>query len=272
MSLKMTGGFKPIAAGQFKLGDSAPPATLGRQYANNYVAVTGGTIYEAPAGGDITATVDSMSNGDAIIMEEGTHTIDALYNNQYVSYPNRLKSVLFVGDTNDAGNVLFDVDHWGESIPRDDNIIASGNNRHQYAFLSYKRTRPGNDGSPNYSVSLVRDGRYAYFTNVYLDFNNGDFSWIYNNNNSAGNVTFNRCTFANFNNIQPRYSGLTDNVRINDCLLESASNYRFNDVLETNPVTNATIDTVNRTYNTTTYPSNGHLYVPVEVTTPIFTS
>jgi hypothetical protein len=98
--------------------------------------------------------------------------------------------------------------------------------------------------------------------NCYFDNNGGDISWHYDNASSTGtDVEFIRCTFANYTNWDNSYSGRDDQIDVGDCLFSGSTDSTEYVDLGGN-VTNATIDETNRTYNTSTYSSSGHLYVP----------
>lgn len=248
--------------------------TFGRLYAESYTAATSGSIIEVATTDDLETEINSSSDGDALLLEPGTYDTDCqIVVTNSISDVFRGKNILIVGDTDTAQDVLVNVDNDGDGTSRDHPIFAPSIGSaptiyRQLAFLSYKRIQIS---TTNYISSLVSayvsaDSPMGVMVNCYFDNNNSagsaNVSWHYNNSNSSTiDVRFVRCTFASYDTWSASYSGLDNVVDVGSCLFSGATDTTEYVNLGGN-VTSATIDTANRTYNTSTYPTAGHLYVP----------
>ena len=254
--------------------------SYGKQFADAYVAGTGGSIveYSGGSGTDITSTLVGMTNGDCLLLPEGQYDLGISQGaGSYSSEPFNNKECAIVGDTNDPANVVVTFDH---NATRDKPIFSTSSgaqtptDKRQMAFLTLTRV----DGSTtNYVAALIRgNGGNAKgrLVNVYFENQTSShiIAWGYDNSSLPHDVQFIRCTFANYASWANRYNfGNKGTTYAKDCLYSGA--YDTNDIYfyGTNQAS-ATIDTTNRTYNTSTYPTAGHLYVPSDFTNDANTS
>lgn len=246
--------------------------TFGRLYAESYIAASGGSIIEVATTDDLETEINNSSDNDALLLEPGSYAYDALTRGSFYSDPFRGKNILIVGDTNEAQEVLVEVNHDGEAAARDHPIFTDNTGPtiyRQLAFLAFKRLAIT---GTNYADALVRGNDTevrsprGVMVNCYFDNNNfdlrADISWHYDNNNRTTiDVRFIRCTFAYYQDWQASYSGLDNVLDVGNCLFDKTTDTTEYVNLGGN-VVNAVIDTTNRTYDTATYPTAGHLYVP----------
>lgn len=246
--------------------------TFGRLYAESYIAATSGSIIEVFTTDDLETEINNSSDGDALLLEPGSYTTDAqIVTASFNSDPFRGKNILIVGDTDAAQDVVVEVDNDGDGAVRDHPVFTrapTGTSTptiyRQLAFLVYKRLQTT---GTNYANALVRgntDGLgppKGVMVNCYFDSNNGDVSWHYDNSNTAIDVRFIRCTFGNYANWDASYTGLDNVLDVGNCLFDKTTDTSEYVNLGGN-VTSATVDITNRTYDTATYPTAGHLYVP----------
>ena len=254
--------------------------SYGKQFAEAYVAGTGGSVveYSGGSGTDITSTLVGMTNGDCLLLPEGQYDLGISQGaGTYSSEPFNNKECAIVGDTNDPANVVVTFDH---NATRDKPIFSTSSgtqtptDKRQMAFLTLTRV----DGSTtNYIAALIRgNGGNAKgrLVNVYFENQTSShyIAWGYDNSSLAHDVQFIRCTFANYAAWANRYNmNNKGTTYAKDCLYSGA--YDTDDIYfyGTNQAS-ATIDTTNRTYNTSTYPTAGHLYVPSDFTNDANTS
>jgi len=228
-----------------------------RAYANEYVANTGGSITTFSTPGSIDSVIDGLSDGDVLQLSPGTYTATRGSNTDAF----RGKDILICGTSEQSQDVLIEFDHDQPSGVRDHPIFGDPSTlQRQMAFLSFKRIQTS---GTNYISALVKGfgNDRGKMVNCYIDLNNGDVSWLYDNNNDPDiDVRFYNCTFANYANWDSRYSGRTDVVEVHNCLFDAG--YDTDDVqfFGTNP-SSATVDTVNRTYDTATFSESGHLVI-----------
>lgn len=248
-------------------GDNWPSLPSGADYATSYLATTGGTLINHSTTGSLNTVIDNASDGDAILLTDGSYTIDAIPFGLYTADCFRRKNILICG-ASFAENVVVTVNHDGVSAVRDHPVFCGSDSLHtptvnrQMAFITFLRQQTS---TLNYSSSLVfgngtplSKGRMV---NCYFDSNTGNVSWHYDNNSGALDVEFVRCTFANYGVWPSSYSGFDNVLTVSNCL--------FDDTIDTTEyvngggnVTSATVNTTARTYDTSTYTTAGHLYVP----------
>jgi len=234
---------------------SDSPTTFGEDYANSYLATTGGSLLTAS--GSIDSTIDSASDGDAILIPSGTHTITPL-SSQNGRDPFRLKNVLIVGDTNDPTTVTIDYNPDANGNERDHPLFSNrgytsaASTYKQMAFCTMFRNADTYLGT-NYSNALCRlfDPTEGIMINVYIDLDTQDVSWHYDNGNSSDNdVRFIRCTFANYGTWQSDYSGRDDQITVSNCAFEGTT------------LTGSYVDGGGNVTNTTSASTAGYNYVP----------
>jgi hypothetical protein len=245
-------------------GDEWPfISTLGRDYVSSYLATTGGSLITVSSGGDLRAAIDGATDGDAILVNEGTYQLGPAVGSDTLHSG---KDVLIAGNTDVPQNVVLDFDHDTNTDIRDHDVFSTScsTTNCQIAFLTFFRN-PTTTINTNYNSTILGGGNgttKGIAVNVYFDLDDKLVAWHYDNNeNTAHDVRFLRCTFANYSTWTTSYSGRNDVIDVGNCL--------FDDTTVTNEyvnlgdnVTSGTVDTGNRTYNTSTYPTAGHLYIP----------
>ena len=215
------------------------------------------------SGGDLRAAIDGATDGDAILVDEGTYSTGPVSGDDSIF---STKQVLIAGNTDAPQNVVIDFDHDAEGDIRDHPIFEQGTTStySQLAFLTFFRN-PTTTISTNYNSSLMKGGSgtaKGIAINVYFDLDDKLVAWHYDNNdNTAHDVRFLRCTFANYSTWTASYSGLDNVIDVGNCLFDDTTDQTEYVNLGGN-VTSGTVDTGNRTYNTSTYPTAGHLYIP----------
>lgn len=251
--------------------------TFGRKYADSYIATTSGTITPVATTDNLNTAVDNATDGDVLLLAEGAHDLDAtIVQTSFISDPFRNKNVLICGDTDTPQNVVVNFDADGTAAVRDGSTFVSYSsvacsNYRQMAFLAWRTVQTH---SLNYSAALVNNNHggssapaIGRATNCYIDYNNGNISWIYDNANvTSVDIEWTRCTFANYASWLTKYSGANAGNTVTNCLFDDTTQSEYTD--GGSNVTSATVDTTNRTYNTGTYSTAGHLYIPN--TTAIF--
>ena len=261
---------------QAEAGDDWPfIPTLGRSYADSYITTTSGTITPVATTDNLTTAVANATDGDVLLLEEGTHSLDgSIVQASFTADPFQGKNVLICGDTDVPQNVLINYDSDGTSPVRDEGIFnADGNVKSTYRQIAFLAWRTVQTHTNSYSASLTinnlgsTNGTKGIAVNCYIDYNNGNIAWVYDNNNSSTpDLQWHRCTFANYASWLTRYSGSTSVTDVGNCLFDDTTQSEYVDL--GGNVTSATVDTINRTYNTGTYSTAGHLYIPN--TTAIF--
>lgn len=267
------------ATGQSNIPNSGQPVPPGgTNYANSYVATTGGSITTfGSTSGNINTAVSNLSNGDALLLEAGSYTLTADTSEAYSSDPWRNKNILIAGTSGNANDVVIEVTH---AAQRGKHIFSEGDGSQldpqdpqspvktptinkQMAFLRLKRMT----NSPTNFVNALAGGVAAKeakgrMVNCILDLNVGDVSWIYDNGNSTNhNVKFIRTTILNYNGWVSSYSGATGIIAVDNCLFTGTTIENGRATL-TDCVTGATVGLSDGSYITEDYPTAGHLYIP----------
>lgn len=246
--------------------------TKGSKFATQYVGLTSGTIvsHSTGDGTSIDTAIGNLNNGDALLLEPGTYTCGG--NQEHDAYNTDIfetKYFLLAGNTDDAADVVIEYDHDQDSGVRDHPIFGSKASSEtdslarQMAFLTYKRVQTS---TTNYISALVRghvssDPAKGKMINCYVDLNNGNASWNYDNSNlTTLDVRFHNCTFANYGTWAGKYSGSNQVVHVYNGLFDDT--YNSTDAQFYGTTTgSATVDTTNRTYDVSTYTSSGHLVI-----------
>lgn len=181
------------------------PATL--KYVEEYLLSTGGTAVYVDAEGttmDISATVDGMSEGDALVMAPGNYTIFASNGNNAW---NRFKNICFAGDANDPKDVVLDIDY-SQSNDRDFPIFSTYNNNSKLHLYNFRYIRDKGTGGFNYTNAFTKWTAGGSARNVIFDLAGGNISWVYNNDGWSGPISYVRdCSFVNVGALQGNYSG-----------------------------------------------------------------
>jgi len=243
-------------------------ATEGYNYAQSYIATTGGSITTVTSAGSINTALNNLSDGDVLLLASGnTYTVTSEATDGYGNDPWRHKNVLICGDTDDAANVVLE---WTKAAGRGMHIFGGGDSTHvptvnkQSAFVTWYTQQTSETSYINALVAQVASTGPAKgrLVNCYIDQSTGGISWHYNNGNlTTIDVEFIRCTFANYSSWYESYSGRDDVITVTDCLFDDSTD-TTEYVNGGGNTTGATVDTTNRSYNTGTYTSSGHLYIP----------
>ena len=245
-------------------GDNWPEVTTkGYGYASSYLATTGGSLITVASGGDVRAAIDGSTDGDAILIDEGTYAFGPATSQNTMHSG---KEVLIVGNTDTPQSVVIDFDHDANGDIRDHPVFDSANSttNTQLAFLTFYRN-PTTTISTNYNSSLLKGGgglSKGIAINVYFDLDNKLVSWHYDNNSlTTHDIRYLRCTFANYSSWATSYSGSNSVVDVGNCLFDDTTQTSEYVDLGGN-VTSGTLNTTTRTYDTGTYATSGHLYIP----------
>jgi len=260
-----------------RAGDSWPSAlagptgagTNGALYAYSYLANTNGTLISKNDGGNINSIVDSMEDGDALLLGPGSYNVDLEeIDDGYIDDFMRSKDILVAGNVDDAA----DVDLYADSRSGNQRSYVVGhtdlNNKYaQYAFLTIRPSAPSSTSSYyNAIVGVDISGgskeTHANITNCIIDLSNylGAPSWEYNNRGSLKDVRFTRCTFANYTGWQGTYSEGSGTIYVTDTVYEHGRNSELS-LVESNIATNVSLDSAFN-YNQANHSTRGHLYVP----------
>lgn len=239
----------------------------GSLYATSYLAATGGSLIEVSTTGSINTALDNASDGDAILLKTaGTYSVTCTTTDAYGSDPWRAKNVLIVGDVDDAGDITLII---SKGSPRGMHLFAGGSTTHnpsiykQMAFLTAFKNETSTTSYINALVAQVATSGPAQgrMVNCIHNSNTGGISWIYNNSLlTTIDVEFVRCTFINYGTWYAKYSGSNDVITVSNTLFSGATvaNYvdgGFN-------VTSATVNNTTGSYDTGTYSTAGHLFIP----------
>ena len=208
-----------------------------------YIAHTSGTVREVTGGADEANAVnlDTMitstaSAGDLIILNPAsgsnfghfkvTHSVgDATTASIFAN-----KSLAIAGGGLKPNNIFIWDNHDGTASRRDHPLFHKGHpttqsstNYRQFLFnLTYHRHQTT---TTNYMNAITKeDLSGGTALNCILDFNNGDFSWRYDNGASTNyKNSFKHCTFLNYTDVDTPYAGQSSRVRVIDCAFEGSS-------------------------------------------------
>ena len=237
--------------------------TSGRLYADSYLATTGGSLITVASDGDVRAAIDGSTDGDAILIDEGTYAFGPATSSVLIHSG---KEVLIAGNTDTPQSVVIDFDHDANGDTRDHPVFGAQNltTNTQLAFLTFYRN-PTTTISTNYNSSLLKGGggqSRGIAVNVYFDLDDKLVAWHYDNNDyTTHDVRYLRCTFANYSSWTASYSGRDDVVDVGNCLFDDTTDQTEYVDLGSN-VYSATVNTASRSYSTSSYPTAGHLYIP----------
>lgn len=258
-----SGIWKLNEARNASMGGSWPTTTSGLFYAQSYIAQTGGSLITVSVGGNVRAAIDSSLDGDAVLIDEGTYSVGT---SSVGSAIHGGKEILIAGNTDIPQNVVIDYNHDVPEEIRDHPVFKDDCNttNTQLAFLTFYRN-PTNTISTNYNSTLVQGNSgttKGIAINVYFDLDDKLVAWNYDNsNNTTHDVRFLRCTFANYSSWVSSYSGSDGVIDVGNCLFDD-STITTEYINLGNNFAGAVVDTANRSYNTLTYPTAGHLYIP----------
>ena len=196
--------------------------TAGRKYAEGYLSAYGGSLIELDTPGDFSSTLDAASPGDAILfVEPGTYTSQATAGDAYNSCPWRKKQVLICGDTNDANEMVWGLNHAGQ---RGKHLWTGGYseasqypNQKRCAYVHIKRYATSSTNYINALAGMVTNiNMYGIMRNCIFDSQGGGISWIYDNNGRFANQVYVQyCTFFNYGGAwYNSYSGYNQAMRV----------------------------------------------------------
>ena len=223
-----------------------------------YIAHTSGTVREVTGGtSEANATnldtliTSTANNGDLILLNPAsgssfghfkvTHSTgdDASSANIFAN-----KQIAIVGGGLKPNNIFVWHDHDGTTGRRDHPIFqrswtgsAPSNDTdraltyRQFMFnLTYHRHQTS---TTNYENSITRAPMGGgTMLNCIIDFNNGNWSWKYDNSNQTTyRVSYKHCTFLNYATVNNPYAGAQSAVRVIDCAFEDGSN-RLTDITD----------------------------------------
>ena len=216
-----------------------------------YIAHTSGTIREVTGGADEanatnldTMITSTAQNGDLILLNPAsgstfghfkiTHSTgdDASSANMFAN-----KQIAIVGGGLKPNNIFVWHNHDGATGRRDHPIFQrswTGSapsdeagralTYRQFLFnLTYHRHQTS---TTNYENAITRGPMGGgTMLNCIIDFNNGEWSWRYDNSNQTTyRVSYKHCTFLNYSAVDSPYSGSSTAVRVIDCAFEDGSN------------------------------------------------
>lgn len=243
-------------------------AYTGGDYATSYVATTGGSITNFSAtSGSLNTAIDNLSDGDVLLLQAGSYTLTSVNSASYTSCPWRNANVLIAGDVTDPNDVVIELTHTGD---RGKHIFAEGSGtdkiptvNKQMAFCRLKRLATSTTNYVNaLALGYGSNPAKGRMVNCILDLNNGNVSWTYDNGATTDHdVKFIRTTFLNYGTWQSSYTGANGIIVVDNCVFDDATQASDKATL-TDCETSVAVTTSDGSYNTTTYSTAGHLYVP----------
>lgn len=248
-----------------------PPATdVG--YHTAYLALTSGNLtsvtYAGPGIQNLNATIDAMSDGDALLLEPGEYEIDGVtdtsdtHPSQYTNDYFRMRNIAICGKTFDPADIII---HLREGpAPGDygyDPIFGAYSGTSTDWLRHFSHVRLIRHTTATYAYATAIDGYHqgdtkGYAKNVIFDFDDGPVSWKYNNSGSTSKVKIEDCSFVNYSTWLGSYSGATGSLVVEDCAFDDTTN--TTDAQVTFSGTNAQSVTFGADYNYTPTTS-GHL-------------
>lgn len=194
--------FKKITDGKVYNGKNfrdLSTVETGVSYAQEYIALTGGSIVNLSGGGNIDSTLDSMSTGDALVLGSGVYLASSTTETIF-----REKNFLICGSTSNPDDAV--LNYTPNTSFRDHPIFnASSSGANRIAFLAFNRisTRTG-----NYSTALHKESKGGVSYRVNYKFNNSDVAWLYDSRFYASIKVFESCTFSNYSVWRGDYNGI----------------------------------------------------------------
>ena len=191
-------------------------SSAGTDYHTTYLAETGGTLFEVTYSGsgvdNLNATIDAMSDGDALLLSAGEYLIESTVGNDAAHGQSltRNKDIAIVGNTLDPKDVVvtgnpvqsgetYTIFEWGSTLQR------------QFANLRLVRKPVG---SNDYQVAIAGNNPgqgSGKMKNVILDFDGGGVSWAYRGTGvEVNSIILENVSFLNYsswmsNHASPNY-------------------------------------------------------------------
>lgn len=285
-------------ASTFTLAFATPMELASYAYAESIAAATGGTVIThdpAVSGTDLTwvlgdynggspasPALPALSNGDVLYLLPGAYTTTSWHTQFSASFfPRGHYSVIGA----DPNTVSIYIDDGANPAPRAESFFSYDNHGASLAtygtlqlnvgYLTLVQYAPT---AINYQVPLVHGlgTQLDYITCKHVAFNRANaagttsrLSWLYDNNNDAGTVRIERCTFFNVLSLLTSYSGSATNKTIDKCLISRAtgSSTRMTETNTTSIAGGITLDGFFATYDINTYTDRGHLILDTDSTT-----
>lgn len=214
--------FKSLGAENFSLGANYKNILsdeTGTEYAQNYIAETGGSIINYNGGSDLNPTLTTMNNGDALLLPPGTYSANGIIVDNISTSIFGTKNFLICGQTSNPADVIieYNAQPADNTYRRDHPLFAEVNNdRARLAYLTYKRSTTR---TASYQVALHRFSKGGRAYRVNMDFDGGRVGWLYSNA-----IPFKRrfdfCSFSNYSVWFNNYSGDPASIIVNNCFFD----------------------------------------------------
>lgn len=214
-----------------------PPAPAGTDvgYHTAYLALTSGNLTSVTYAGsgvqNLNATIDAMTDGDALLLEPGEYEIDGIedttdggrHTNDYI----RMRNIAICGKTFDPADIIIHLRE-GSAPSGYDPIFGaySGTDTNWLRHFSHVRLIRYSSDSTAWATAI--DGYHngdtkGYAKNVIFDFNSGIVSWKYNNSGGTSKVKVEDCSFVNYSAWLSSYSGQSGQLVVEDCAFDYAN-------------------------------------------------
>jgi hypothetical protein len=173
--------------------------------------------YSGSGTDSINSTIDAMSDGDALLLNQGQYSVSATTGNDMF----RGKDIAIVGKVADPKDVVLTIINFTERDKPIFNQSFGAGYRHHIANMRIIRT----GSNTNYIAALKKGGSGGYARNCIIDLNNTGVSWIYDNSAfTTPIVTFENCTFLNYSSWLTNYSGSVLSLRVINCAFDDTYN------------------------------------------------
>lgn len=186
----------------------------GLQYAQQYVSSSGGSLITYSGGSDITSTIASLSDGDALVLPAGNYVAYGVRENEYHSSLFGKKSILICGQTNNPSDVL--IEYYPDDTLRDTPIFGlSSAKQNEIAYLTLKRL--GRLRNNSYEIALFQSGKGGKAYRVIFDLDGKNISWLYDYTSLPIKRYVIECSFKNYNNWYTYYTGSIGDFYVIGC-------------------------------------------------------
>ena len=206
--------------------------TFNIDYVGFYINRTSGTIVEVTYSGtgidNLDSTIDSMSDGDVLLLNPGEYEITPTLNfDGYATLNTRGKSIAFLGNTLNPPDVKLNLLPNGTA--RDNPLFFESAGSLHYANMHIIRMSDGT-AHTNYSGAIKRGTDWTtratsgYARNCIIDLNGLVVSFNYDNNGDATPIVYLiNCSFVNYSSWQAGYSGNSNSIQVIDCAFDNAN-------------------------------------------------
>jgi hypothetical protein len=237
-----------------------------------YLDQTGGTERKINGGGDFGSVIDSMNDGDALVLGPGNWSSRAKADNPRGIF--RSKEILIIGQNLDPAQTIWDYDPDPVGVDTRDSPLGGYEGSTSWAmaaFVNIRRYASIGQLDTNYAQAMIMSvpgGEKVSFVNCVIRLGGRNVSWVYDNSNLLGQARFTRCTFAEYTTWLANYSGSSAKILVNSAAYSGTRNGGA--TFSGTDSQNVAISLPDGSYNTTTYPSSGHLYRPSGFLSPVF--